>query len=90
MTTYVDAMEARKSFGTLLDKAYYQNQATVIKRANKPMAVLLPYDFLRAIEIYDQELLASIKKTAAKNNLSYDKAMDLALEATKYARTKKD
>tara|TARA_Y100000310_G_scaffold297633_1_gene330800 strand:- start:598 stop:885 length:288 start_codon:yes stop_codon:yes gene_type:complete len=38
----VTAMTARKKFGELLDETYYRDNEFVIKRADKPMAVLIP------------------------------------------------
>ena len=90
MAKELDAMEARRSFGSLLDKAFYQKQFTVIKRANKPMAVLMPYDFLQAIEVYSKELTEKIQTVAKENNLSYEEALELANQATHYVRDRKN
>ena len=86
MTTYIDAMEARKSFGSLLDKAFYQNQYTVVKSAGKPMAAVVPFEFLQAVKQYNEELTQRIKASAKRNNLSYSEALDLAQEAVEHAR----
>lgn len=81
MINYIDAMEARRSFGSLMDKAFYQNQYTVIKRAKKPVAAIVSYELVESLARYDKELSRRIRETAAKNNLEYDKALALSLEA---------
>ena len=79
-------MEARKSFGSLLDKAFYQNEYTAIKRADKTMAVIVPYTLINALETYNKDLTTKILKAAGKTKLTYDEAMKLALEAQKSVR----
>lgn len=41
--TTINAMNLRREFGTLLDRADYRNESFVIERAGKPKAVLVPY-----------------------------------------------
>ena len=86
MTKYIDAMTLRKSLGETLDKTYYQNQSTVIRKANKPVAAIIPVDLLFSIQSYSKELSKKIRENAKKNNLNYEEGMALANEAKKYAR----
>lgn len=43
----VSALQARKQFGRLLDKAFYQDEGVVVKRAGTEMAVILPMSVFR-------------------------------------------
>jgi len=38
----ISAMKARQNFGQLLEETFYRGEKFVIKRGNKPMAVLIP------------------------------------------------
>ncbi|MDA1193002.1 MAG: type II toxin-antitoxin system Phd/YefM family antitoxin [Candidatus Poribacteria bacterium] len=44
MKREISAMEARQNFGELLDQVYYKDDQFIIKRANKPMAVVVSVD----------------------------------------------
>jgi prevent-host-death family protein len=50
MTKEISAMELRQKFGELLDGVYYKGDRLIVKRANKPMAAIIP------IETYEQFL----------------------------------
>ena len=54
----ISAISARQRFGELLDQAYYQNNSFVVKRMNKPMAVMI------SVQKYNQ--LAKQKKADFK------------------------
>jgi prevent-host-death family protein len=42
MGKIISAMKARQNLGQLLEEAFYRGEKFVIKRGNKPMAVLIP------------------------------------------------
>jgi prevent-host-death family protein len=42
----INAMEARRNFGTNLEMVYYSGAQFVIERAGKPMAALVPISLL--------------------------------------------
>jgi len=86
MLKTTDAMTARKSFGALLNQTYYQNQTTIISRANKAMAALISIELLASIHSYSESLKAQIQQVAKKNDLSETAALDLANEAKEFAR----
>ena len=50
MIKEISAMELRQKFGELLDGVYYKGDWLIVKRANKPMAAIVP------IEAYEQML----------------------------------
>lgn len=70
ITNTVEAMEARRQFGGLLNEAYYGKRATVIRRAGKPLAALVPLEIFEAlttvtdndIELYTPERVKEFLK----------------------------
>ena len=50
MKRRLSAVEARKSFGEVLDGVYYRGDEVVIERAGKPLAVVVP------VKLYEQQL----------------------------------
>ena len=55
--TYSDAMDVRRNFGAMLDQTIYLRKFTMIKRAGKNMAGIVPADVLIGLQKYGQELL---------------------------------
>jgi prevent-host-death family protein len=47
MEKTVNAVEARKQLGRLLEEVFYQRQRVIIERAGRPMAVLVPVEQYR-------------------------------------------
>ena len=43
----MSALEARRQFGKLLDRAFYQDEGVVVERAGNEMAVILPMSVFR-------------------------------------------
>jgi prevent-host-death family protein len=44
MERTVNAVQARKQFGRLLEEVFYQSQCVIIERAGRPMAALVPLE----------------------------------------------
>ena len=81
MIKYVDALKARRELGTLMDKAQYLNEYTIIKRANKPIAAIVSAEFLESVMAYRQELRDTILKSGQLNKMKAKKALSLATQA---------
>ena len=86
MTKTISAMKLRQSLGKTLDMAYYQNQCTIINRANNPIAAIIPFIKLKNIENYSLELSKKIEATAKRNSLNYSDAFKLSEKAKEYSR----
>lgn len=46
----ITAMDARKNFGELLNEVKYLKDSIIIKKANKPIAVLIDVEFFNKIK----------------------------------------
>lgn len=84
--TYSDAMDVRRNFGAMLDEAVYLRKFTMIKRAGKNMAAIVPADVLIGLQKYGRELLDKIEAAGKRNDLEYSEAMNLSNEAKKFSR----
>ena len=84
--TYSDAMDVRRNFGAMLDQTIYLRKFTMIKRAGKNMAGIVPADVLIGLQKYGQELLDKIAVAGKRNELEYGEAIDLSNEAKKFSR----
>lgn len=80
-----DAMEVRRNFGAILDETLYLGKFTMIKRAGKNMAALVPADVLVGLQKYGQELMQKIIAAGKRNDLDYDEAMTLSNQAKDFA-----
>lgn len=69
-----------------MDETMYLRKFTMIKRAGKSMAAIVPADVLIGIQKYGQELLKKIIAAGKRNDLEYDEAIDLANQAKGFAR----
>lgn len=57
MPKIVDALEARRRFGELLNEANYGKQSIIVRRAGRPMAVIVPVDIFEALTaVPDQDI----------------------------------
>lgn len=84
--TYSDAMDVRRNFGAMLDEAVYLRKFTMIKRAGKNMAAIVPADVLIGLQKYGLELLDKIEAAGKRNDLEYSEAIELSNEAKKFSR----
>lgn len=84
--TYSNAMDVRRNFGTMLDEAVYLRKFTMIKRAGKNMAAIVPADVLIGLQKYGQEMLAKVAAAGKRNDLEFDEAINLVNEAKKFSR----
>lgn len=79
-------MEVRRNFGAILDETLYLGKFTMIKRAGKNMAAIVPADVLVGLQKYGQSLMQKIVAAGKRNGLEYDDAISLANEAKEFAR----
>ncbi len=73
MIKTIEAMEARRQFGGLLNEAYYGKRATVIRRAGKPLAALVPLEIFEALTTVADEDIEMYTPARVKEFLTADK-----------------
>lgn len=62
MEIEISAMKARQNLGQLLEEVFYKGDRVIIKRAKKPMAVLIPIQDYTRLEQNRKSLLDSYKE----------------------------
>ena len=89
MESVVSAMEARRNFGRLLEQTYYRGDVFVIKRAAKPMAVLVPLAQYRQWQLRREQFFALIDQVQERTRevpvAELEEAIAEAVEAAKRA-----
>ena len=66
MTKEVSAMELRQKFGELLDGVYYKGDRLIVKRANKPMAAVIPIETYQQFLSQREKAFVQLERTWAK------------------------
>lgn len=67
MKRTVNALEARRHLGELIESVYHRGDEVVIERAGKPMAVVIPADRYAAMERNRERLWEMIEEIHKKN-----------------------
>lgn len=62
MEIEISAMKARQNLGQLLEEVFYRGDRIIIKRAKKPMGVLIPIQDYTRLEQRRKSLLSSYKE----------------------------
>jgi prevent-host-death family protein len=67
MAKELTALKIRKSLGEILEEVYYRGEEYIIKRGNKPMAVLIPvteFDNFKKQRLKDMQVFDKIRERA--------------------------
>ncbi len=67
MAKELTALKVRKSLGEILEEVYYRGEEYIIKRGNKPMAVLIPvieFDNFKKQRLKDMQVFDKIRERA--------------------------
>lgn len=71
LSNTVSAVQARKQFGKLLDKAFYRNESFIVERSGEPRAVIVPLQAYQEMKRKKQEakarLFSMIDEISARN-----------------------
>ena len=73
MIKTIEAMEARRQFGGLLNETYYGKKTTVIRRAGKPLAALVPLEIFEALTTVADKDIELYTPTRVSELLKADK-----------------
>lgn len=72
MIKTLEAVKARKQFGTMLDEVFYKGDVITIERKGKPMAALVPLGFLEARQYATQRITEIAEENERQNKGSQD------------------
>lgn len=88
MKRRVNALEARRRLGELLEGVYYRGDEVIIERAGKPMAVVIPMARYESVERSRDRLFELIDENWAKNkDVPYEEIEREVAEAIREARS---
>jgi prevent-host-death family protein len=67
----INAMEARRAFGRILEEVFYKGEQYIIERAGKPMAAVVPLSQLEELQNHSGE--AKTEHDTMKSSKRYSK-----------------
>lgn len=86
MTVKVSTIEVRQRIGDMLNRIALRNDEFIIERKGKPMAALVPVGRLEQMRRFARRQALDFLEEQKGGRLTDEKAMDLALEAQRWAR----
>jgi antitoxin (DNA-binding transcriptional repressor) of toxin-antitoxin stability system len=88
MTQKVSTLDVRQRIGDMLNRVTLRHDEFVIERKGKPLAALVPVGKLQQMSRFARKHALEFLEGQAGVGLSDEKAMDIALEAQAWARTR--
>jgi prevent-host-death family protein len=86
MTEKVSTIDVRQRIGDLLNRVALRHDEFVIERKGKPMAALVPVERLEQMRRFARRHALDFLEKQRGAPVSEERAMDLALEAQRWAR----
>lgn len=86
MADKVSTMEVRQRIGDLLNRVALRHDEFIIERKGKPLAALVPVGRLEQMRRFAQRHALDVMEQQKGGALTDDQAMDLGLEAQRWAR----
>jgi len=86
MATKVSTIDVRQRIGDMLNRIALRNDEFIIERKGKPLAALVPVGRLEQMRRFARRQALDFLEEQKGGRLSDEKAMDLALEAQRWAR----
>jgi len=80
MAKTITAMHARKNFGQLLNEVSLLHESFIIKRANKPMAALVPIDSNNDAALPDPNVVKAFQNLVKRIKGPRSKKLDKAIQ----------
>lgn len=85
----INALDARKQLGRLLEEVYYKGDQYVIERAGKPMAAVVPVGQLEEQKKRRERLFRAVKEVLRRNKSVKSDIIETEVEeAARAARAK--
>jgi antitoxin (DNA-binding transcriptional repressor) of toxin-antitoxin stability system len=86
MTVKVSTIDVRQRIGDMLNRIALRNDEFIIERKGKPLAALVPVGRLEQMRRFARRQALDFLEEQKGGRLTDEKAMDLALEAQRWAR----
>ncbi len=87
-TTEINALDARRQFGELMNRAYYGGESFIVKRDNLPMIKIEPVYSAPEKDLARQAFFAVVdqvrQKLATQNENEVEQAFDEALDNVRH------
>lgn len=89
MTEKVSTMEVRQRIGDMLNRVALRHDEFVIERKGRALAALVPVERLEQMRRFARRHALDVMEQQRGGALTDEQAMDLALEAQRWARAPK-
>jgi prevent-host-death family protein len=89
MPEKVSTMDVRQRIGDMLNRVALRHDEFVIERKGKPLAALVPIERLEQMRRFARRHALSVMEQQQGGTLTDDQAMELGLEAQRWARQKR-
>jgi prevent-host-death family protein len=89
MTDKVSTMEVRRRIGDMLNRVALRHDEFIIERKGKPLAALVPVERLEQMRRFARRQALDVMEQQKGGRLTDDQAMELGLEAQRWARRQK-
>ncbi len=86
MTGRVSTMEVRRRIGDMLNRVALRHDEFIIERKGKPLAALVPVERLEQMRRFARRHALDVMEEQKGGTLNDDQAMQLGLEAQRWAR----
>jgi prevent-host-death family protein len=86
MQEKVSTIDVRQRIGDLLNRVALRHDEFIIERKGKPLAALVPVERLEQMRRFARRHALDVLERQAGGPLSDEEAMDIALEAERWAR----
>jgi prevent-host-death family protein len=86
MTARVSTMEVRQRIGDMLNRVALRHDEFIIERKGQPLAALVPVERLEQMRRFARRHALDVMEEQKGGTLNDDQAMQLGLEAQRWAR----
>lgn len=86
MAEKISTIDVRQRIGDLLNRVSLRHDEFIIERKGKPLAALVPLERLEQMRRFARQHAAEFLQERPASKLSESEAMELALEAQRWAR----
>lgn len=89
MSEKVSTMDVRQRIGDMLNRVALRHDEFIIERKGKPLAALVPVERLEQMRRFARRHALDVMERQKGGTLSDDQALEIGLEAQRWARTQR-